>query len=176
MRPYLIRSESNHGFIRSRTACSHGFRIESNRSRESINQETRRTGIARLKTGSCASTMSCRGTWARVTIDQFRRLALQIQNCMGHRAFFNILRNKMLKNHTVRPNSTGASDASSGTECPTTMMWPAPAQQRANIIGAIRQDHRRCNLSMQRLSGPPASASIRCGPDNLNLMLGLSAS
>jgi hypothetical protein len=33
----------------------------------------------------------CRGTWARVTTDQFRHVALQ--NCMGHRVFFNIFAN-----------------------------------------------------------------------------------
>jgi hypothetical protein len=37
----------------------------------------------------------CRGTWARVTINQFRRLALQ--TCYGQRVSMNILANQMFK-------------------------------------------------------------------------------
>ena len=37
----------------------------------------------------CSRALTCRGAWARVTIDQLRHLALQ--NCMGHRASTNII-------------------------------------------------------------------------------------
>jgi hypothetical protein len=61
---------------------------------------------------------ACRGTWARVTIDPVRHLALQ--TCFGHSGSMNILANQMLKyRRPKRLPSAVRSGACSSTLCRT---------------------------------------------------------